>query len=186
MQGLGGLAPGLGRGATMSGNRPASGSNTPLAYILAGMSFDPLSATYTVVKAGRYRIVAWGGGGTRVSSDGGGGGLAIKDVRLSLSSAVSITVGSAAGAASSRNNTSVTLPDGTTILANGGVNDGGAGGTASGGDINVSGSVGGQAGSYDVYVGGAAAQNPGGGGAVQSANTRNPGAGLVMILYLGE
>ena len=202
MQGLGGLAPGLKRGATMSGNKPPTDVTTPLPYQLHGTINDgPRSGTFVADRAGRYKVVAWGPGGTRTDSNGtsgangGGGGLAIKTVRLNKGQSLGIEIPLPSGSAlNDNNNTAVTFPDGTVMRAYTGTrtNTGSLvpGGAATGGDINVSGEPGvvgapgaaGAAASYGEFIGGGAKQAPGGGGGPLPGT----GVGQVLVLYLGE
>lgn len=200
MQGLGGLAPGLKRGATMSGNKPPTDVTTPLAYQLHGVTSGalPLTGTFVADRAGRYKVVAWGPGGARPdtggtsNANGGGGGLAIKTVRLNKGQSLAIEIQIPSfGVGSENNNTAVTFPDGTVMRAYTGKFSGAAG-AATGGDINVSGSPGvigspgaaGAAASYGEFIGGAGLQSPGGGGGFAISFT--PGVGEVLVLYLGE
>jgi hypothetical protein len=193
MQGLGGTAPGLNRGATMSGGK-AGGAVDPspiklLRFGVRGGGASPAAINFTAPKAGRYMFVAWGGGGLGAGGDGAGAGaLAIRTVRLSLSQVIPMTLSSDAGSTSSPS-TTVTFPDGV-MTAGTGQNQsaGGAGGVASGGDINVNGGVasgasGGTAGSFGEFIGGSSLQTPGGGG---SATPANGGPGVLIVIYVGE
>lgn len=136
------------------------------------------SYTLTIPVTGRWTVVQWGSGGnsqTSVGGGGGGGALCITSRYLRRGQTVSIVIGT---------NCVVTLPDGNVVTANDGAMDvaGGAGGVASGGDINVDGSAGdanngGAAGSYGEFRGGA-------GGAVNQ-NGHSPGGGSGSFSGLG-
>lgn len=137
MQGLGGLAPGLNRGATMSGNKHAESS--PYATAL---SFGQTS--WTSPASRRYLITAIGAGGgcnSGGSSGGGGGGGLQKTVYLPKGAVLVIDVGVGLASDDNGEDTTVTLPDGTILTAGGGISGAttGAGGTATGGDLNVTG-----------------------------------------------
>jgi len=103
------------------------------------------SQTWTVPAGiGRVKIVAVGGGGNGGSgssntsySGGGGGGMSIKIIDVNPTESIGITI-------SSGNATVTHSPTSTTMTANKGgggstMTNGGLGGTASGGSINISG-----------------------------------------------
>lgn len=148
--------------------------------------------TFTVPRegAGLWRFVAWGGGGGGSNEPGGGGALVIKDVYMRDGQQVPMFVGGVG------QSSTVTLP-GVTLVAGGGTyGSPGLGGTASGGDANVSGSnssgsSGGGAGSFGEYLGGAggsgigrAGQAPGGGaGAFSGTGLQDMGStGLIVAV----
>ena len=109
------------------------------------------SGTYTAPVTGIYWFFLFGRGGDGYDSPGttaagaGGGGACYKKVRLIAGQTITFSVGHADNPI----NTTATLPDGTVLLASKG-EDGkpgyqspGAGGAASGGDINRTGGKGG-------------------------------------------
>lgn len=171
MQGLGGLTPGLGRGATMSGNKAdAPADPSPIKYGKLGPDAStPTADTFSAPAAGLYQLVAIGGGGYvgtpgGTLTSGGGGALGIITRRLRRGDVVSLLLGNTYGDTSNNNDTVLTFPDGSVARARGGKNGGNGyqGGTASGFDINVSGSqggptntAGGEAGYYGPFGGGA-------------------------------
>jgi hypothetical protein len=136
MQGLGGTNSGLNRGATMSGNKP----NTGTPYFTA---LSPGQTSWTAPASRWYRLTAIGGGGmAAVSNGGGGGGAAQKLVYIPKGTTLVIAVGQGGANIDAGTATTVTLPDGTVLTGGGGAyGTTGAGGTASGGDINVTGNA---------------------------------------------
>lgn len=113
---------------------------------LRDMMFRPVrlittTSTYVPEKTGLYRVICVGAGGgsysdsysSNAASGGGGGGVAIKTIRLDKTSSYDITVSSLASFGNI-----LTAANG----ASGGRTEGGAGGTASGGDYNFDGEKG--------------------------------------------
>lgn len=157
---------------------------------------------------------AGGGGGSGQGAGGGAGGYFLKVYSGEMDSTLNITIGAGgAGAANlgTGGNGGATSVVGTnlgTLTANGGTGpaaktsggrDGGAGGTATGGDINITGQAGAFSLSNNYYVaaggdaprGGAGGQSTwgvsgdvpggGGGGAVASGASSTTAAGMVII-----
>jgi hypothetical protein len=92
-----------------------------------------------------------GGAASQRATGGGGGGVAIKWLAMSAGQTLTYTVGTASGTASTVSSGTLTI---STITANSGTNGtgtayalsqtaGGAGGTATGGDVNITGEIGG-------------------------------------------
>lgn len=160
------------------------------------------------------------GGGYKARGGGGGGGYAKKLIPASqLSSTESIVVGSGTSGAPNGSNSVTasssrfTITTGTDVVANGGggvtSDAGGAGGTATGGDINITGQLGGtgsdnaasggdsvlghggpsvgynESGSSGAQTGAAASGYGGGGGGARQGNTTPSGGdgadGVVII-----
>ena len=107
-------------------------------------TYGPGSSTWTCPATGSYRFIRGGGGGGSESSAGlgGGGSQAIKVKRVSAGETVAFSVASTISVNVAGGDTTATFNDGTVVTAGGGQRsqDGGAGGTATGGDINTSGS----------------------------------------------
>lgn len=145
--------------------RPASSSTGP-----RSASYREGSVSWACPASGKYRFVLNGGGGGGdfgATLGGGGGGHAQKLRKLRKGELVQIVIGAAAGVNSVGPTVTITFSDGTVVTATGGAQGGsaGGGGTASGGDINVSGSAssgvpGGLGGFYGAFLAG----NKGGGG----------------------
>jgi hypothetical protein len=138
-------------------------------------NFPRGSYTFAAPKAGYWKFVGWGpggaGDGTGSGRAGDAGGYFEKTVYLDPSHPVAVVV--PAGAAA----TTVTLPNGAVLTANQGADGSAAaaGGTATGGDVNLSGATAGNAGSG---TGGAAAGGaPNGGGASANLPFRGPAGG---------
>lgn len=101
------------------------------------------TTTYTPEKTGLYKVICVGAGGSGYvdaryedAIAGGGGGVAIKTINLTSTTAYNVTVGSTASFAYSGG--AVTATAGSAGRYNGA----GAGGTASGGDLNYTGVAG--------------------------------------------
>lgn len=152
---------------------------------IAEQVFYTSSGSFTAPVDGNYCISATGGGAatnTSTQRGGCGAGYAQKWIKLKAGDVVSFTVG-AGGATNgaSGGNTTVTAP-GMSLVANGGTST--AGGTASGGDINVVGGVsgaaagsgGGGVGVYGVGYGSAASSGSGGGGTGEAGTAAKGGA----------
>jgi len=150
--------------------------------------------TWTCPKTGTYRFAQWGQGGFGNGSAPYGGGAAHAQTvrKIGKDETVTIAANSTSGTRGAK--ITLTFPDGTVVETLGGQNSssGGAGGTATGGDINVSGSVGsgagGNAGSYGNFTGGIGAGDgvtpqygvtPGGGA---TASSYEPGSAFVIII----
>lgn len=200
MQGLGGLAPGLNRGATMSGNKAGGLADVnPVKLLRVGKSTADVSISFLAEIPGLYQFALYSNGGNGSPNLGGGGGsLAIKTKRLRKSEVATILL--AYNAAST-----VTFDDGSVLTAGrgGNTNPGvsvGAGGVATGGDVNLSGTsgsasgaayLGGSAPSYLGFVGGQSADTPvlgnatpGGGGTGFAQQAGCPGQ--IIVTYVGS
>lgn len=156
----------------------------------------PGSYTFQPPKSGLYQFIMWGAGGPGDGvNPGGSGSYCEKAFFLTRANGVPIVVGS------NGNNTTVTLPNGQVVTAGGGATN--AAGVASGGDVNLNGSLPGVnglgtgGGIANASAGGAAPANlpfrgarsqlndgiaPGGGG--QSFNGAPGGDGLVLALFV--
>lgn len=167
MQGLGGLAPGLNRGATMSGNKAGGARDPyPIKFMVAGLTQNQgavAPTSFTADKTGFYQFAAWGAGNTSTSA---AASLAIRTVWLIKDQIIPIVVGSSHNSGTDYH-TTVTFPDVAMVAQ-------GNGGSATGGDVNVS-AVGAVAGTYGGYIGGPRYCAPGGGS----------NGGLVIVTYLG-
>ena len=153
--------------------------------------------TWVCPKSGRYRVVQWGGGGGGVSAGGDGGGHA-QPVRWIRENQVIVVELSDNNNYSTGATATVTFPDGTIVISTGGAHGGisSAPGTASGGDVNVSGIQrsgvdGGAAGSFGAFPGGRGGKAsgpltsgsvPGGGGSYTGSSAPQSGPGLVLIV----
>lgn len=144
---------------------------------------SPGSFSFRPTRAGYYKFCGWGaGGGNDVS--GSGAYFEITEY-LDPAKAVAITVG--LGTLNAGTATTVTLPSGRVATANGGLTAGAAV-TATGGDVNLSGSVagapgGGTGGGAAGDGGGAPANLPfrGGDGGGTGRDGRAPGGGSGVI-----
>lgn len=140
-----------------------------------------------------------GGSGPTVCSGGGGGAVLYKRVLLRAGQTISYTVGTPGAAptfssvpGNDGTDSTVTLPDGTVLRAGGGKRGlfgdgvaGGAGGLATGGDINRNGGAGGSAASGTNGEPGSPGQGNGAGaGGAKLSNSGGGGgaAGLTEIL----
>jgi len=117
-------------------------------------SLGPLDTSWTAPRASKYTIYAWGPGGRTTPSafPGGGSGLARITVSLAKGSVLTLSIGQ--GAATSGTDGAGYDPSGPTTVSGPGVSlnvtAGGAGsgaaagpgGTATGGDLNLTGSPG--------------------------------------------
>lgn len=183
MQGLGGLAPGLNRGATMSGNKSGTNDGSYGVVLMRTAGGTTVSDTFTVPSAGLYRTAIYGAGAVGPSAGGGAGGLAIRTLRLLKDEVLPYTIApnDDTGTAST-----ITFRDGVVMTANSPTGATGAG--ATGGDINLtgangSGATGGAAPSYGGLVGGGAGLTPGGG---SNHPTSIPGSGMIVITKIGD
>jgi len=106
------------------------------------------SGTYTFVAPvnGYYKFVLWGaggGGGNGTPANGGGSGAYCEYTRaMGASERATVVVPPAVGKATNGAAATVTFLDGKAVTAGGGLSNT-AGGTASGGDVNLNGSSGG-------------------------------------------
>lgn len=136
MQGLGGLLPGLSRGATMSGNKSAVGAS-----FTSAIAFGQTS--WTAPYSGYFRFTLRGGGGNATASLGGGSGAAAQaSCYLQKGASIACTVGNGGAAGSvDGGDTTLTLPNGVVVTAGGGksASNGGAGGVAIGGEASTPG-----------------------------------------------
>lgn len=173
----------------MSGNALSGGAadQIPLKGLIGGSAQDnlgPVAGNFTVPKSGTYLVAAWGGG---ASTGGWGAALAIRTaIKLKEGDVIPYTV-AACGGVGAGNDTTVTFPDGV-MTAGGGK---AASSTATGGDINVSGSpgngstLGGNAASYLGFTGGSGGSYgtfPGGGGG--NGGFSQPAAGLIEFILV--
>lgn len=127
-------------------------------------SLSPYSFTPPV--SGKWKFVGWGPGASTGGFGGASGGYVEVTRQLTTNQAVAIVAGFVG------TDTTITLPDGTVATAGKGAS---SGGTATGGDVNLNGSAGGNAvaGSPGLGTGGGAggaAPNNLGGGAGAPAN----------------
>lgn len=171
-------------------------------------------------RSGYWKFVAWGAGGNALAADAqgaGSGAYAEKTKYLRPSDVVSISLTSSnpASASSSGGSTVLTFPDGSVVTCGGGqaASLGAAGGTATGGDVNLSGSTfttagqgsgGGSAGAGATDGGGAPgvlpyrggdgglvsvggrAGSPGGGAAAYNTFPNMGGTGLVLAVFIHD
>lgn len=144
MQGLGGLAPGLNRGATMSGNKDGAGVNGAIsgALLLTGTS-SATTGSVTATADGWAYVYAIGAGGRGSDTNGGatGGGAGAAYRKVAVRRGDTFTVSAAKSTASGAGDSStVTCPDGRVVAGGGGTSSAsgtpGAGGVGTGGDIN--------------------------------------------------
>lgn len=184
MQGLGGLASGLNRGATMSGNKGGTDSGTHGVKLLRTAGLTAVSATFTVPSAGRYQVALYGAGGAAGASGGGAGGLAVYETRLQKDEQLPYTIApwDDAGTPST-----ITLRDGV-MTANSSTTGVGAGATGPVGGVYLTGGSGvgatpGAAPSYGGFVGGAVSGAAPGAGAAPS---QLPGAGMIIITKIAD
>jgi hypothetical protein len=190
---------------TINGNIVAYGNlnGTAIGQIIAGsinfLSFTS-SGTWTVpsnVYKAKITLIGGGGGGSTggapyPSGGGGAGGALIKVTPVTPGQVLTITIGNG-GAINSNGGASTVTGTGISLTANGGgggassssANPGfpGVGGTASGGDLNYSGSNGAYSGGLYSAVGGfggsaALIGRIAGGGIDGGANTGGGGGGL--------
>lgn len=174
----------------------ASGARSTQTAATSPQQFPPGSYTFTPTVSGWWKFVAWGGGegGSGVTGGGSGGYCEITKF-LTTGQTVAVVVGKGFDASSSATSSTATFPDGTVATA--GAASGATGGTASGGDVNLNGSAGGNggAGAAGLGTGGGAAGTGSGGGAGAPANlpfrggdgasttvrqARSPGAGAAI------
>lgn len=181
MQGLGGLAPGLNRGATMSGNKGGANDGSYGVKLSRATGFFSVSATFTVPSAGLYQVALWGAGADNGANGGGAGGLAVRTLRLRKDEQLPYVIGPTddAGTAST-----ITFSD-SVMTANSATTATGVG--ATGGDVNSTGAsgagaVGGTAPAYNGYTGGGPGATPGGGGQLGIS----PGAGMIIITKIAD
>jgi hypothetical protein len=121
-------------------------------------NFPPGTHTWSPPKAGYWKFVYWGGGGGSFSASGGSGAYGEVTRFLTPAQSVSISVGMGGHSSAAGQTTTLIFSNGLQASASGGANDGGAGGTATGGDVNLSGSAGVSSGSIS-----SAGQGTGGG-----------------------
>lgn len=173
--------------------------------------FPPGSYTFKVPKSGYWKFVLWGPGAIGSNGDDGGGSGAYCEITKPLASGQSVALvvgsGSKVGISNSSGASTATFPDGnltsagTTVSSLGGT---GVAAVASGGDVNLNGSLGGQGtggtntGAVGSGTGGgaggvAAGANGGGGapanlpfrggagGSAGSTNGRSPGGGASSV-----
>ena len=178
------------------GATPKASSSAPYTVVYGDNSGYVVAAnqTWTCPKTGTYRFVQWGQGGYGNGGAPFGGGAAQAQTVRKIAAGATVTINSDPTDGTRGTKVTLTLPDGTVVATLGGQNSasGGAAGTASGGDINVTGSVGvgggGNAASYGDFTGGVGAGNgtlpqygvtPGGGA---TSSSYEPGSALVIII----
>lgn len=156
----------------------ASIARKPIASVYAAQStqtaaaspqqFPPGSYTFTPTVSGWWKFVLWGAGGGYSGAAGGGSGSYCEITKfLTTGQTVALVVGVGGyESATAPTNSTATFPDGTVATAGAGTNAGAAG-TATGGDVNLSGSASGVAG---LGTGGGAAGTGAAGGAGAPAN----------------
>ena len=133
-------------------------------------TFPPGTWTFTPPKAGYWKFVQWGVGGS-VSTVGNASGAYTEYTRfLTSAQSVALVVGIYAGVGTV--DTTATFPDGYVVTA--GKATGATPGTASGGDVNLNGSAG-TAGSTSAT--GANGSGTGGGAGAANSGTNDGGAG---------
>jgi|GEM_PF-4534456 len=124
--------------------------------------------TFTAPISGGYMVEVQGAGGAHVQyPTGGGGGYSLALVTLTVGQAITVTVGAEATSATAAGGTS---SFGSYATATGGLNT--AGGTATGGIINLPGGPGGNG--NQTYAPGAGAMFGSGGGAFSSSGNNAP------------
>jgi hypothetical protein len=161
------------------------GSTPVLRMPITNTQMITVSTTWVAPMTGTFLIYAVGGGGGGnegfgahwVASGGGAGGFAIKAARLQLNDALTITIGAGGtkGTSPTAGGATTVYGAGLNILAGGGgagsaiiqpffsaAVSGGTGGTATGGDWNLTGGAGGSA-SLSPYGGGYEGAMSGGG-----------------------
>lgn len=163
----------------------ASIARKPIASVYATQSeqtaatspqqFPPGSYTFTPTVSGWWKFVLWGGGGEDNAATNGGGSCGYCEITKFLTTAqtVALVVGVGARNAVVGTASSATFPDATVVTA--GAASGRNGGTATGGDVNLAGSLGGDG---SVGGNGAAGLGTGGGlGGAGATGSRGGGAG---------
>lgn len=162
----------------------------PIASIYAAQStqtaatspqqFPPGSYTFTPTISGWWKFVLWGGGSENSSANNGGGSGGYSEITkfLTPSQTVALVVGIGARAGVAATASTATFPDGTVVSA--GAASGRTGGTATGGDVNLDGSLGGTGASS-----GAAGLGTGG-GAAGTGNSSGAGAPSNLPFRGGE
>lgn len=189
------MAAGIGRrsiaGQPGIARRPiatAAGARSTQTAATSPQQFPPGSYTFTPAVSGWWKFVLWGGGegGGAVTGSGSGAYSEITKF-LTASQTVAVVVGKGYDDSSSATSSTATFPDGTVVTA--GAASGATGGTASGGDVNLNGSAGGNggAGSAGLGTGGGAAGTGSGGGAGAPANLPfRGGAGASTTIKQGR
>lgn len=180
------------------GATPKTSSSAPYTVVFGSNAPNGGTAnqTWTCPKAGTYRFVQWGQGGDGNNVTGGGGGAHAQTVRK-VKAGETVTITSDSNTANTGIKITLTLPDGTSVVTNGGQfgSAGGAAGTASGGDINVSGSAGsgtgggaaGASGNFASGLPGLSSGTPFRAGAPGSgAFTNQGGGGAALVIIVQE
>jgi hypothetical protein len=190
----------MGTLSTLVGKFPAGGRNPALGIrkdvsgavleVVGVVDASSGTGSITAAKTCTALIYLGGAGGSgaddTTNAAGGGGGAAVfKRMRLAKGQTLSYSVGAAGAAVNASSghdggDTTVTLPNGLTLTAGGGkagptgVVNGGAGGIATGGDINRNGGAGGSGSGGSGASGGIGG---GAGGAGGSGSNRGGGGG---------
>lgn len=124
-------------------------TKTPPAYTAM---FPAGSVSWTAPKPGRYKFLLWGAGYGGASGQGNASGsLAVTTVQLAAGQVIAGTV-ALGGPGAPSGNSSLTFPDGRSVVA-GSATGVATPGTATGGDTNLAGSVGGSSGGTDGIAG---------------------------------
>ena len=97
------------------------------------------SGSFTAPRTGKYLLTAIGGGAAGLNNGrgGGAGGFAQKLVSLAAGDLISLTIGAGGASNGASGGTTTLTAPGVSLTANGGTTA--SGGSASGGDINVTG-----------------------------------------------
>lgn len=166
------------------------GSRSRSARLLAVHDVGPGAGSISISEDVHAQIFSWGGGGggqTGGSRSGAGGAALFKCVRLGRGQRIDYVVAGIAAAGVAGGDTIVSVPGSVALVARGGATLGGAGGLATGGDVNRAGasgivadatnngagnaaSPGGGAGGTGIYSPGTGAVSAGGGGAAGFAD----------------
>lgn len=173
--------------------------------LLADPLKDNLAGVFTAPAAGLYQFVLFGPGGNgwsdHVDADGGAGALAIRWLRMARGETASYLVGGGFGG--THGDSTVTFRDRVMTAGAGGAGSEedltedvyaahqGAGGMASGGDLNLSPTIGAtQAPSYGAFPGGTKGTGslpparPGGPGWRDSASNRVGAPGQLVVTFI--
>lgn len=161
-----------------------NGKKAPAARILAQADSSTGSGSITATNNCVALIYGFGGGGSGGSLGGGGGGGAVyKRARIGAGQTITYSAGAGGAIATAGNDggdTVITLPSGLVLKATGGRagNNGRAGGTGVGGDVNRTGGAGGA-----INAAGGSGEDGGGVGGLGNASGGGGGgcAGLVSV-----
>lgn len=193
------MRPGLkGFSSPAAAMNPPRKAASPAAVSSYVRTYSAGSYDWRCPKTGTYRFVLWGSGGggdNAGPNEGGGGGAHVqKTARVRAGQLVPVVVGGPSLPDDSGAATTVALPSGL-VSAGGGekgnAGAGGAGGIATGGDVNVNGSdsfgsTGGASASSGLFAGGGVSMGgvasiPGGGGGISGPQFGGGGGYLVIV-----